>query len=727
MALYQEALSLSSSPLTQQGFDINELSPRASEGQLDIVSGLDACDGALRKHSNKVLVSACGRTIGVDMKYGTSLPDLQNALQNILVMEGQLFQFFDVTGIELQTDTQLTEAVSRGQTPLCATLTDASIHFIENRREELAQMQWKLVRDHMSGTTGKIAANSRQVAEFTAQFDSYKIQNNKNVENMKNEILRAVELEREVSKSETQQLAERVTAIAQLVSGERNKREAYGAQTEKALQGIRDMFDNERTSRCNDVEIQTSSLQEMKALVESEKTLRMAFEEKHSLDVRKLTERIETATKHFAELLQDQVQAFRKSVTECNDMLQQQSRTVLSMRADNEQRFTQSTTQLRDFDMRCLALETRLSEAASRQAATLERVVTRHEKVAQGLETIRLAQNEQIPDVYDKLKSLEDTMHFKDEEARAMLHKEQQSREDQVQRSQLSMLNEHAKQINELELKLAERLELESAVREDNVREVFQEFAKRKLKKSAVVPMNGQSPSSPRNAPPLSPGLTYSGVGEPVVATFLNSASATSSTGALGGYSTPVQSMIGRSASPISREDRMANVLKLNQQLASGMSVNAPGASTPRQTVAARQLNSNSSLPIPGTMVTTASLNTVISDEPFPISNLSALGSSKALTGASTPASPASSVLHNPYAQFVRQVPAPMNAAGINISPLSPRLSLSASARGSAAVRTSSQGLMYPQAAGQPQQVREGFPVRQASVGLVQRQLGEYP
>lgn len=303
-------------------------------------------------------------------------------------------------------------------------------------------------------------------------------------------------------------------------------------------------------------------------------------------------------------------------------------------------------------------------------------------------------------------------MNIKDEEARAMLHKEQQSREDQVQRSQLSMLNEHAKQINELELKLAERLELESAVREDNVREVFQEFAKRKLKKSAVVPMNGQSPSSPRVGPPLSPGVTYSGVGEPLVASVLNLASATSSTGALGGYSTPVQSIIGRSSSPISREDRMANVLRLNQQLASGMSVHAPGTSTPVQT----KLNSCSSLPIPGTMVTTASLNTVVSDEPFPISSLSALGSSKALTGASTPVS---SVLQNPYAQFVRQVPA-VSAAGIDISPMSPRLSLSA--RGSAAVRTSSQGLMYPQAAGQPQQLRQGFPVRQASIGLVQRQ-----
>jgi hypothetical protein len=119
---------------------------------------------AIRKDT--VLVSACGRSVALDVTATPTMMFLQNQLQAHLHMDGQTFQFFDVNGTQICTDNDLRDTIAKDQTPLCATLTDASIHYIENRREELAQMQWKLIRDQVSGSMAKHAEVTRQVAEL---------------------------------------------------------------------------------------------------------------------------------------------------------------------------------------------------------------------------------------------------------------------------------------------------------------------------------------------------------------------------------------------------------------------------------------------------------------------------------------------------------------------------------------------------------------------------------
>jgi hypothetical protein len=298
-------------------------------------------------------------------------------------MEGQLFQFFDVSGTTLATDAQLAEALSRGMTPLCATLTDASIHYIENRREELAQMQWKLVRDQMTAATGKIAALNRLVTEMQGQLESVKGENATALERTRNEFFRALDTEREVAAAETRQLGERVNAIAQLVSGERNKREATIAGIEKSIQTVRDMFDAERDSHRQDVSMYMSAFQEAKAAVEGEKTSREAFEDRHQFELHQVTERIDTSSRHFADLLQDQVQFFRQSTADCNSSLQQQSLLVVKLRGELEESVRKTEMHLTDTSKRLRELDNRVESSMrgiDRQAASIQNAMERREK-----------------------------------------------------------------------------------------------------------------------------------------------------------------------------------------------------------------------------------------------------------------------------------------------------------------------------------------------------------
>merc|ERR1740130_2307531 len=87
-------------------------------------------------------------------------------------MDGQSFHICDINGALLSTDMQVSDAISQGLTPLCATLPDKSLHHLENRREELAQMQWKLVRDQMNGSSNQATQLNRQFNELQFQVQA---------------------------------------------------------------------------------------------------------------------------------------------------------------------------------------------------------------------------------------------------------------------------------------------------------------------------------------------------------------------------------------------------------------------------------------------------------------------------------------------------------------------------------------------------------------------------
>jgi len=185
--------------------------------------------------NGQLLVNTCGRTLQVDIRCARSLPELTKNLQLQLQMEGQAFDFFDVNGTTLSSDAQVADAITKGHVPLYAALTDQAIHFIENRREELAQMQWKLVRDQMTAASGKMAALQRQVTEMQKDFEQFKQESTSVIDRVHKEALRAVESERDVAQCEVRQLSERVSAVAQLLAGERQKRDVAISGMEKMI------------------------------------------------------------------------------------------------------------------------------------------------------------------------------------------------------------------------------------------------------------------------------------------------------------------------------------------------------------------------------------------------------------------------------------------------------------------------------------------------------------
>lgn len=343
-------------------------------------------------------------------------------------------------------------------------------------------MQWKLVRDQMTGATGKIAAVTRKVDEFAHQMDLHKKELAGLSERFRAEMHKSIENERDLAQLELRQLSERVNAVAQLVNSERNKREVSVQSVEKQVIGMRDMFENERDTRRQDLTVHMAMLQDFKAQIEDAKIGREALEDKHAFEISGVTEKIEMVSRHYADMLQDQVLAFKKCTEEVNAGLLQQNRQVIRLRSEAESNLIEAQSRFSEVEERCGSLENRFSEAASRQAASLDLLSEQHERVSQAVDTLRLDEKEhkgQVQSAIDRVKDLESTLAAAEGETREMVLRERQSRDDQLKRTQNTVISEQTRQISDLEKKFAERLERESTERERNVTDLVTDVSRR--------------------------------------------------------------------------------------------------------------------------------------------------------------------------------------------------------------------------------------------------------
>merc|ERR1719162_2081130 len=113
-------------------------------------------------------------------------------------MEGQNFEIFNCMGSNLVTDGDLQDALSNGHVPLAASLSDSSIHYLENRREELSQMQWKLMRDQLSGVTEKIMQLGRRVGELNESLERQEKETYGSQDRLRHEMTSLVENSKDV-------------------------------------------------------------------------------------------------------------------------------------------------------------------------------------------------------------------------------------------------------------------------------------------------------------------------------------------------------------------------------------------------------------------------------------------------------------------------------------------------------------------------------------------------
>mmetsp|Transcript_83171 Transcript_83171/g.137545 ORF Transcript_83171/g.137545 Transcript_83171/m.137545 type:complete len:650 (-) Transcript_83171:60-2009(-) len=407
----------------------------------------------------QLLINACGRTVALEMQCARTILDLQSALQTKLQMEAQTFHFFDVHGATLATDAQVHDAITQGATPLCATLTDASIHFIENRREELAQMQWKLVRDQMTVVNGKMSALARQGNDTKGQLEQFRQETTNLIERGQKETLWSIET------------------------------------VQKQLDNLSDTLETERGARRQDLAMHMSIIQDLRGKLDAERVAREELKDQHAFEIRSLVEKADAFQKHVTDMLRDQHMGVAKTVDGLHKQFQGNVRLLNQLRADVDQTQQETKTHFVEIEEGCSGLETRIADMSKKQSATTERFAERQERIAQLVQTLQndgKQCQDQVLVAHHRVADLEARLVEMEAMTRELVVQEREGRDDQMRRTQRVLHCEQKRQLSELEEKIADRFERESCERERNVQQIFEEVGKGSPNK-AFTPARGIS------------------------------------------------------------------------------------------------------------------------------------------------------------------------------------------------------------------------------------------
>jgi hypothetical protein len=333
-----------------------------------------------------VTVSACGRNLQVEAAIATSLPALQAELQRELNMQGQAFEVFDVHGANLPTDEDLLMAVERQNTPLVATLTEGTIHYIENRREELSQMQWKVVRDSLNGIQEKIAQLGREMQGLNEEMNTHKKEVQAQTHRLEHQFQSDIEHAKETARQNFLQALERVDALSHFIHSERNVREASMQGVERQIQSIREILDQDKQTRRSEANAQASLAAQLQQEFLEEVRTRQALEDRHKFDVHRLNERIDVLPRLQAEPVHELGEEMKKQVMKFAQYYEEHNRQLMHVKANSENASFEGNMRFQKLEEKMLTAEERLASVISRQEPKFEEIWRKLEKMSKSFE-----------------------------------------------------------------------------------------------------------------------------------------------------------------------------------------------------------------------------------------------------------------------------------------------------------------------------------------------------
>jgi hypothetical protein len=428
-----------------------------------------------------LIVNACGRSVGIPQGLGTSqLQEVQKALQKELGMQDQNFEVYDLGGTRLITDEDLREAVMSGRTPLAATLSDASIHFIENRREELAQMQWKVMRDQNSQANAKLLHACRQVGSLETELENYKYAQQRELESLRNQLHAVIEDVRDGTKNECRQLSERVAGMGQLVNGEKGMREHAGEQFNKLLQGLRDAVDSDRSAMNQVSSSVAAQLDGMRSRLECESSQRSSLENKVTSELHRMTERCEELSGSIRNAAIEYSNRLERTSLANNESMEVNARNISKVRSDADHGTSELTQRIALLEERCTSLQKQLTEQQLQSATSMESLMARNEKAALSVEQLRFdgsQKEENVSAFTARLQEVEKNIARTELDVISVCERERRLREDEIKSIREAFVAETASAISVLELKMTARFERESSAREGMSEKILEKVA----------------------------------------------------------------------------------------------------------------------------------------------------------------------------------------------------------------------------------------------------------
>eukprot|EP00929_Paragymnodinium_shiwhaense_P060143 TRINITY_DN30067_c0_g7_i1.p1 TRINITY_DN30067_c0_g7~~TRINITY_DN30067_c0_g7_i1.p1 ORF type:complete len:734 (+),score=188.79 TRINITY_DN30067_c0_g7_i1:97-2202(+) len=408
-----------------------------------------------RSTERRVTVNVCGRTLSVDEEGCRTLRELQELLQEEIGMPGQIFDVLDVLGNRILVDLDLREAIAERRTPLSAVLSDASIHFMENRREELAQMQWKLVRDQHNAGLTKLGSLCRQVSDVDHQMLNQKCEFEQRLQHLRSELLAALESAKEAARLDVRQMGERLAGLGQVLQAERNTREASFEQVDAAM----------------------ARLSESRRAIDIEKLARHSLEDASAQVRASVDERLEEFHASLRGTLLDFSHQLDASSAQVTAALDQSTRRGEGLRTELDAARSTQNNRLSLMEERCQMLEARLVETSNQHQDMVEKASSQQEKVQFHMEQSKFdagISEHSIQSLARKLAELEGGLADQGRSIEELAANERQVRYEEQTSLKEAMTSNVERMRLSLEGRLREVADAEASLRQESFADVLE-------------------------------------------------------------------------------------------------------------------------------------------------------------------------------------------------------------------------------------------------------------
>ncbi|CAJ1328041.1 unnamed protein product [Effrenium voratum] len=437
----------------------------------------------ISKIAADVPVAVCGKLFHLNNLH--SLGGLQGELQHSLGIQEQEFEVSDSTGRRICTDKQLQDAVLSSQLPLQANLSDASVHLIENRREELAQMQWKVLRDKLRSSETDMHMLRMQVSDLQQQLERKCKENDEKLEALRGDVGNQLLQDRTGTEAMLAQMSERIQSFTNLIHAEQNKRE-YGTKTQdNRMEDLRKAIDLERHERVKELDGHLHMLKEGKVALEVQRQaleLLGASAEQHRVaESQSLRAEVTKDAREWANMTNQQLDSLRSSLEGVSQRLQTQCDVNRQMTEKTEQAF-QLAQKMHDIEVHSREVDVRLSQASTNFSERLQRISDRQEQLWESFDAVRVEKQNIDAKANSSINQIQDLKHAllkTEEDARKSLEKEASLVRTEISSLEQKLNAQGLKQISDLESRCSERFERESTLRESHTKTtIFNEISR---------------------------------------------------------------------------------------------------------------------------------------------------------------------------------------------------------------------------------------------------------
>lgn len=220
--------------------------------------------------STEVQVRAYGQLYSVDTCGNMSLDSMRASVQMQMGMKEQTILLHDSEGNMLNSDVQLQEACEQGRLPFQALLADTAINEMEMKRDEIAQMQWRMVREQFTSINKATNSMASQLTEVKSTVNQQKIELTFIEERLRNELRGILAKETADRHDDLQNTCNRIDELARAIHSESSTREVVAMQLQKQVESNKILLEGIKQKQDFDINQFRMDLDNVKLGLQSE-------------------------------------------------------------------------------------------------------------------------------------------------------------------------------------------------------------------------------------------------------------------------------------------------------------------------------------------------------------------------------------------------------------------------------------------------------------------------